>query len=292
MRPNHAAPSPHPARRRTRRAWLLAGLLLALPGLALAWGKPAHRLVAGLAEARLQPAARAEAARLLATEGWAHLADVSAWADELREAGGAQGRESRRWHFVNFDTDGCDYVPARDCPKGDCIVDAIDHQLLRLADRTLPDAERAQALKFLVHLVADVHQPLHATPRALRGGLDFQLSWRGDGYNLHSAWDTLLLERALEATDLDEQGYLRLLQAQAPPPAGPIPGWDGLAAQWAQESCRVIATDAIEPPTHVLDASYLDAHRARLDRQLRLAGARLADMLNFALAPAKPMATR
>ena len=101
MRHALAAPTP------LLPALLLSALLAACPAPAQAWGKPAHRLVADLAEAGLQPRARAEAARLLAPEGAAHLADVASWADELRKAGGEQARDTRRWHFVNFSGPGC-----------------------------------------------------------------------------------------------------------------------------------------------------------------------------------------
>src|SRR4249919_3616440 len=80
----------------------LLALLLALPTAALAWGRPAHRLVAELAQARLRPAARAEALRLLGTEGAGSLAEVSDWADEVRDAGGGRAHSTRRWHFVDF----------------------------------------------------------------------------------------------------------------------------------------------------------------------------------------------
>jgi hypothetical protein len=225
-------------------------------------------------------------ARLLATGGAAHLAEVSSWADELREAGGAQARDTRRWHFVNFDLAGCEYAPARDCPQGDCIVAAINSQFGRLADRRLPDAERAEALKFLVHLVADVHQPLHATPRALRGGLNEQVEWRGEGKNLHIAWDAWMLERALQATALDEGGYLRRLQQAPPLPTDPTRHSDRPVVDWAQASCRVIEAEALRPGRHKLGDDYFDSHRARMDLQLRLAGTRLARMLNLALDPA------
>jgi len=282
MRPSLAAPN-SPA---SAALLLLALLLAAAPVPARAWGKPAHRLVARLAEARLRPAARAEAARLLAPEGAKQLADVASWADEMREAGGDRARDTKRWHFVNFGGPDCDYVPARDCRNGDCIVAALDRQFLRLADRKLPDAERAEALKWLVHLAGDLHQPLHATPRALRGGLDFQVEWRGQGSNLHWTWDGFMLERAQEATGLDEAGYLRRLQAQPPPPAAAIRHSATSTTQWAQESCRLIAAEALQPPRHVIGDDYLDWHRPRLDQQLRLAGERLAGMLNSALDPA------
>ena len=282
MRPSPAAPTALLPACLLALAVLLAGA----PAPARAWGKPAHRLVAGVAEARLRPGARAEVARLLALDGATHLAEVSAWADEVRAAGGAQSRDTRRWHFVNFGGPGCEYAPARDCPDGDCIVAAINRQYLRLADRRLPEAERAEALKWLVHLVGDVHQPLHATPRALRGGLDFQVEWRGKGRNLHLFWDLSVLDRALEASALDEAGYLRQLQAQPPLPADRTQASDRAAADWAQESCRLIAAESLQPPRHALGDDYPDAHRARLDAQLRRAGARLAGMLNSALDPA------
>ena len=271
---------------------LLALCLALLPGRALAWGKPAHRLVAGLAEARLRPAARAEALRLLASEGHAHLAEVSGWADEVREAGGARARDTRRWHFVNFGGPGCGYAPARDCPDGGCIVAAINGQADILADRRRADAERTQALKFLVHLVADVHQPLHATSKQLRGGLGVQLQVEGKGTNLHMLWDLKLLDRALDATSLDEAGYLRRLQAQPASPADATRHSDRPAAEWAQQSCRLIDDEALVPARREVSDADLDARRALLDAQLRLAGARLADMLNLALDPARPAAAR
>lgn len=289
MRPKPAALTDLLAPRLPRGA-LLALLVLCLPGPVLAWGKPAHRVAAGLAEAQLRPVARAESARLLAAEGATSLAEVSGWADDVRRAGGERSRDTRRWHFVNFGSTGCEYAPARDCPGGDCLVAAINLQARRLADRHLPDAERAEALKFLVHLVADAHQPLHATTRALRGGLNVQVQWRGKGHNLHSLWDARLFERAREQSGLDEAGYLRRLQSLPPLPADPTRRSDRAAADWVQESCRVIAQERILPGAHVVGDDYLDAHRARMDQQLRIAGARLADVLNFALDPAHPRA--
>ena len=286
MRPSPAEPTPGHARRpRPKLAWLAAALLLALPGAALAWGKPAHRVVAGLAEAQLHPAARAEAARLLGTEGAAHLAQVSGWADEVREAGGRQARDTRRWHFVNFALPGCEYAPARDCPDGDCVVAAIERESARLADRARPEAERAEALKYLVHLVADVHQPLHASPMGDKGGLEFQVESPGTGRNLHLAWDVDLLARALASSGQDEAAYVRALQARPPLPPDPTQPAERPAVDWAQESCRLVREGGLYPDTHRLDDEYFDAHRAQMEDRLRLAGARLAELLNVALDP-------
>jgi hypothetical protein len=283
---------PEPAETMTLRLprLLLAALLLALPAIALAWGKPAHRVVAQLAEAQLRPAARAEAIRLLAGEAEPGLAGVADWADELRKGGGPGAARTAHWHYVDFHGGGCDYLPARDCPDGDCVVAAIDTQFQRLADRRLADAGRAEALKFLVHLVADEHQPLHASPVPDRGAQDFQVWWHGKGRNLHGVWDALIFDRALQVGHLDEAGYVRMLQAQAPLP--PEPAWrpGRSAAQWAEQSCRLVQDGALYPPSHKLGDDYLDAHRAQAERQLRLAGARLAGVLNFALDPPRKAA--
>lgn len=263
----------------------VAGVLAPTP--AAAWGPPAHRVVAALAEAQLRPAVRAEVARLLATEPSPHLADIANWADEEREAGSAIGRASRPWHYVNFGAGGCEYVPARDCPDGNCVVAAINRQFLRLADRRRGDAERLEALKFLVHLIGDVHQPLHASPVPDRGGQDFQIAWHGKGRNLHTVWDGLIVDRAMQRQGLDEAGYERRLQSLGSLPPDLTRHSDRPAVDWAQESCHVVLEGGIYPATHVLGDDYLDAHREQAELRLRQAGARLADMLNFALDPAR-----
>jgi hypothetical protein len=262
---------------------LLAGL--GAPAPAVAWGRPAHRIVAELAQDRLHPAARAEVERLLAGEPSARLADIANWADDLREAGGQQARVTRRWHFVDFGAGGCDYLPARDCPDGNCVIAAIDRQFLRLSDRRLGDAERLEALRYLVHLVADVHQPLHATPMPDKGGQQFQVAWHGKGRNLHNVWDGLILDRAMQVQGVDEVGYARWLQSRPPLPADATRRSDRGAVDWAQESCRIVLDGGVYPASHLIGDDYLDAHRGQADERLRLAGARLADMLNLALDP-------
>jgi hypothetical protein len=267
-------------------AFAFAAALVAPP--AGAWGRPAHRVVAELAQAQLRPGARVEVERLLAAEPEPTLAGVSAWADELRQEGGEAGKRSKRWHYVDFGGPDCEYVPARDCPDGDCVVAAINREFLRLSDRRRPDAERAEALKYLVHFVGDVHQPLHASPVPDKGGLQFQVSWKGEGDNLHKVWDVRVLRGALAVSKLDEASYVRSLQAQSPLPADPTRRSDRPAVDWAQESCRVVRDGGVYPSSHVLGDDYALAHRAQMETQLRRAGSRLASVLNSALDPREP----
>lgn len=255
---------------------LLALCFLALP--ALGWKRDGHRIVAELAQAQLRPEARAEVARLLAGEPEPTLAGVADWADEVRKADPSDARSS--WHYINF-RNGCDYVPARDCPDGNCVVAAINRQFLVLSDRARPDAERRDALKYLVHLVADVHQPLHSTPRNDKGGGDYQLIVDGRGTNLHQVWDQdIILSAKLPSAD-----YAATLAAKSPLPADPTGRSDRPAVDWALESCRIVRDGTLYPDGHRIDAAYLRAQRPVVETRLRLAGARLAGMINYALAP-------
>ena len=255
-------------------------LLLLVAGPAQAWGPLGHRLVARLAEPQLTPSARAEAQRLLATERLHSLADVANWADELRERDPALGRRSAKWHYVNIGEHDCRYAAARDCPDGDCVVEAIGTQAAILADRTRPDTERLQALKFLVHFVGDVHQPLHAGYARDRGGNTFQVNYRGKGSNLHSLWDGTLLN----SRGLGETGYLWRLRAAKP--AGPAPAGPytpNAPAAWAEQSCAIVRGPGFYPPSARIGEDYIARHRPTAERQLQLAGARLAVLLNASL---------
>lgn len=257
----------------------LLGLLLAFPTIAGAWGAHGHRIVGHLATAELSPAARAGVARLLAGEADPTLAGVATWADELRDTDPVLEKATARWHFINFPRDQCQYVPPRDCPDGKCVVAAINRNFLILSDRGRSDAERRQALKFLVHFVGDVHQPLHAGDRPDRGGNDYQVNYRGEGWNLHSVWDKLIVR----SRGLEPVAYAAALRRQPPLPRDPTRTSQTPALDWTLESCRLVQRGGLYPAKHVIDDAYLAAHRPLVEQRLRQAGSRLAAMLNYAL---------
>lgn len=272
---------------------LTALLLLVAAMPALGWSKQGHQLVGELAQHELTPAARMEVDRLLAAEPVPTLAGVSTWADDIRaesrRSGHALGERSSRWHYVNFPDNRCDYAPARDCPDGNCVIGAIQAQAAILADRSRSDEDRRDALKFVVHFVGDAHQPMHAGLGADRGGNNFQVNYRGkgapdgQGTNLHGTWDYWLLQSA----GLDNPAYVQRL-LQLPLPADDTLGAANPAQAWTLESCRLIASEAIYPPRkrRVITDAYLDHHRPTAERRIRQAGARLARLINTALAPA------
>lgn len=291
--------------RRTARICVLVPLLVLLltaAPLALGWAALGHRLVGELAQRQLNPQAQAEVRALLAGEPEPTLAGVATWADELRNADPARFKATSKWHYINARGGGCDFDLARDCPGGDCVVAAIERQRAILADRSQPRAARRDALKFLVHLVGDIHQPLHAGDRPDAGGNGYQISLRTDlepesyarnryangvmGTNLHAVWDYYILgERRLTADE-----YADALDASPAPAAPDAAAGAAPPLAWAGESCRLIRTHRIYPDTHKLDRSYLERWRPLAERRVRQAAHRLAMLLNQTLGngPAPP----
>jgi len=260
--------------KRTCLLTLLLLPLLMLPMAASAWSAFGHRLVGALAATQLTPQAEARVAELLRGEKEPTLAGIAAWADELRANDPDLGKRSAKWHYLNVPDGTCDYVPERDCPNGDCIIGAIHQQTAILADRSRPRAERAQALKFVVHFIGDVHQPLHAGRGSDRGGNTVQVNLEGKGMNLHSLWDRELLA----ARGLDEAAYIAYL-ASLPRPKVPAGGVE----TWARESCEIISREGFYPPSAKLDPAYLQRWRPWAENRVLVASTRLARVLNESL---------
>lgn len=252
-----------------------------LPTTAMAWGPKGHRLVGGLAATELTPQARVEVAELLSGEAEPTLAGVANWADDLRDHPAAGdpdlGKRSARWHYVNLAEDVCGYVRSKQCPDGNCLIEAIIRQRAVLADRAQPTALRAQALKFLVHFVADAHQPLHAGYARDKGGNTVQIQLDGQGSNLHRLWDSDVIASA----NMSERRYLRHLQ-RMPLPQQARDGIDNPIA-WAQASCRIVLRNGFYPSKPIIAPAYFLQWRPTADTQLQIAGHRLAALLNHAL---------
>jgi hypothetical protein len=246
---------------------------------ALAWGAQGHRLVGSVAEQRLTAQTRAEVARLLANEPTPTLAAIAPWADELRAKDPGLGKRSSSWHYVNLGEDDCLYEAERNCRNGNCVVEALKTQTAILADRSRPDAERAQALKFVVHFVGDIHQPMHAGYSHDKGGNDFQVQFNGRGTNLHSLWDSGMLN----TRKLDDAQYVQRLDALPAPRFAKRSNIDADAAQWAEASCRIAIAPGVYPATRTLSEEYTTTYRPVAERELRLAGERLAVLLNDTL---------
>ncbi|MBF6022460.1 S1/P1 nuclease [Lysobacter niastensis] len=251
-----------------------------LPAPAAAWGRLGHRLVAALAWDDLSPRTRAAINELLQGEAEPTLPGIANWADELRDQDPDLGKRTSKWHYVNIAEDGCRYVQAQHCPNGgDCVVEAIRAQTAILADRKQPKAARQQALKFVVHFIGDVHQPLHAGYGHDKGGNDRQVNFNGKGSNLHSLWDSGMIN----AAGLDETAYLQRLRAMplaVTMSRTPLPP---ASAEWAEASCAVVVRPGFYPAKAVVGEDYVQTWRPLAEVQLRRGGAQLAATLNAAL---------
>lgn len=266
-----------------------------------AWGGQGHRLVGLIAADRLTPAARQNVAWLLDGQS---LADVSSWADTIT----SDQQQTSLWHYLNIPPGAAGYDRDRDCPRQpgaaagsrgdrwrDCAVDRIGYWEEQLKDVSLDRADRATALKFLVHFIGDLHQPFHALGVG-RGGNDvpvrvFGVSSCSDPStslrasdpgkprpcNLHSVWDSRLIAHR----NIDDRGYLATLQKLIVERRwGSQPA--GTPAQWAEQSWRLAKEALVRPDTNV-DEGYYRRHIGVIDERIALGGVRLAAVLNRVL---------
>ena len=234
-----------------------------------AWGAQGHQLIAHLAQAQLSATARQNLDLLLAQEPGATLESIATWADEHRSP--ATGR----WHYVNFPRDSCSYDALRDCTDGQCIVAAIDKQTAILASDA-HDAKRLTALKYLVHLVGDIHQPLHAGYRDDKGGNTYQLQTFMRSSNLHALWDSGLIRYLDQDTPTLGRRLLTTKPLREPVGQG--------FAHAAEESCSIVAQPDFYPARRV-GLDYIHRHTPVMLQRVTLAGARLAALLNRVLRP-------
>jgi hypothetical protein len=253
-----------------------------------AWGAIGHRVVARIAWARMTPAARTEAATLL-DGGQDAFVTAGTWADEVRST----RPETYNWHFVDIPADQPRYDAKRDCPpteKGDCVIAEIARAQIELveAGRSIP--LKGEALKFLIHFVGDLHQPLHAIDNHDRGGNDVKVAAlrgeEGRATNLHSAWDTGLINLSTETEAARADRLLAEIQARPPDVSLDV-------VKWVEESHDVGVTVVYRYPSFLLtgpgadpialDEAYRTAAAKAIDGRLALAGARLATLVNALL---------
>jgi hypothetical protein len=230
-------------------------------------------MVARIADLRLTPEARAAARDIL---GGQSLADASVWADNIKQ----YRHDADPLHYVNLPLDATVWDSARYCPDGRCIVAAIPADLRVLANPSAGELDRAEALRFLIHFVGDLHQPLHAGQASDRGGNLRTVYLLGDSTNLHKVWDGQILERQ----GLTEPAYFALLRQEMD--TMDLAALErGTIVDWAMESHRIAATRVYRlPPDGRIGDAYVAAARPVIDRAVITAGVRLAHLLNQALA--------
>jgi hypothetical protein len=257
-----------------RLAFAIPFLLLFAPASpALAWAPEGHQIVAAIALGELTPAARAQVAALLGGEN-AMVLD-SSWADEIRQ----QRPQTVTWHYVNIEIGLPGYDAARDCPGGDCVVAQIASDARILRDSHASRPAKAEALRFLIHFVADVHQPLHTADRQDKGGNNVMVRLGGKRLSLHQVWDQDVVvamgnDFGRVAAEID-RGLTPGQKAQMRV---------GTPQAWANESFhlaeREIYARLPERRTIRLPDDYAGRESGVVRLQLARAGLRLAAVLN------------
>lgn len=266
-------PPPLTAYRSLLTGTLLTAAILALASTpAHAWGRLGHQLVGRVAAERLSGNAQRMVRRLL--QGGS-LADNSFWADTILSG----RRETAPWHYINIplDQSPADWRPF--CPPAGCILEALEHNLATLADKTQPDRVRAEALRFTIHFVGDLHMPLHVGDRGDRGGNDFPVTWSGRSTNLHRVWDSELINSA----GLDYDAWFGRVRARART-LGRREVERGSIGDWATESHTAARDFAYRlAPGGDPGPDYVSSNLPRVEDRLARAGIRLGFLLNRAL---------
>ena len=253
------------------------------PAPSFAWGVEGHRIIAAIAADELTPAAKTQIEQLLGSgDVSAAMMDASTWADEIR----LQRPQTAPWHFVDIPIGSAGYDYLRDCIRQNCVVSQIDRTERAFADKRVLASGRAEALRFLIHFVGDVHQPLHAADNRDKGGNLVRVVLDGRRTNLHAVWDVDVV-RALGRSPEEISAQLE----REITPADMRMWQMGNGLDWAIESFRIASRDIYgklsgsggTDASIILSPDYTASESAVVRLQLEKAGVRLAWVLNEAL---------
>jgi hypothetical protein len=297
---------------------------------AFGWGCEGHQIVALIARAHLTPEVSAAVDELLrekpidpALSRFCKdrpddlMADAATWADDVRNQ-----EKNGPWHYVNIPRSATSRTPLEAwCPpigpsvngkdQPGCVVNAIEYQLAVLRDKSRSAADRATALRYVIHFVGDIHQPLHDVDNQDQGGNCTTMQVVGDDRltNLHSIWDTKLIQHEMETDQLTKPAYVEALNSRFAakyPTLAAAPVDDPSSWSWeAAEIARNVTYGNLEPGLPVAHAdtepvcaaerekvqalhivigeTYIRKAIPVIEEQLATAGFRLALLLNATL---------
>ncbi|MCY4755069.1 S1/P1 nuclease [Pelomonas aquatica] len=291
---------------------LLTATALAAPAPSFAWGDEGHEIVGTLAYQRLTPKAKKAVDALLAQDKDAltqpDFVSRATWADKYRDSDRnttqVRYRATHQWHFVDIEIDGGTLdqacfgrpplpagTPASQGPADACVVDKLEQFRQELADPATPTAEKTLALKFIMHFVGDVHQPLHASDHHDKGGnaVAVEVAPSTRQGNLHAYWDTQLVQKLGTSVPTAAAAVAKLITAQnvALWSAGSIEDWAGESNAKAKAIAYNFSGEKTFVDDHggvgeVLDAQYAARALPVAKEALAKAGVRLANLLNEA----------
>ena len=247
----------------------VAALLLSATVSGYSWGQKGHDVTCAIAERHLTKKAKKQISEILDGKSiiyWANWMDNASHTPEYRY--------SSSWHYKNIDADET-YENSQLNEHGD-VVRAIDEQIAALKSGKLSKEEQALSLKFLVHLMGDIHCPMHMGHRSDKGGNRWQIQYFGSGRNLHSIWDSGVIESAHKWTYSEWADQIDRLTKQEQ--------WQmvqGSPTTWGKETyeiCKKIYDTT--PVGSKLSYDYVSEWTETVEQQLLRAGLRLAEVLN------------
>lgn len=237
---------------------------------AFGWGQKGHDTVAYIAECNLTPEVKAAAEELLDGKSIVYFAN---WMDNASHT--PEYEYTKTWHYKNIDSDE-NYETAKKNKNGD-IVEALNEQISILGDKTQPKEKRALALKMVVHFLGDIHQPLHMGHASDLGGNRWNVYYFKNAKNLHSVWDSSLVESAHKwsysewAQQIDRatpEDKVKILSSNKP-------------EDWAIETYGIAKQvyDGTPRDTNI-EYTYIAEWTPVIEQQLLKGGLRLASVLN------------
>jgi hypothetical protein len=244
---------------------------VAVTGLSLgliSWGFKGHRAIATIAEKHLTTNTSKVVQTLLRGET---ITDVSTWADENRD------KATAPWHYLNLPLglNHEQFVDAVSKQGNDNVYAAILKVEAILKDKTSTPDQKHEALKYLIHLVGDAHQPMHVSRKEDKGGNTIQLQFDGKGTNLHALWDSRLIdhEGLSEADIVKQYDWANDIQVKKWQADSPM--------EWLWESYQ-ISTELYDDvnPGQTMDEAYYKKYIKTIHLRIDQAGVRLAGELN------------
>ncbi|NJB70629.1 hypothetical protein GGR42_001091 [Saonia flava] len=234
----------------------------------MVWSKTGHRVIGEVAQEYINGKTKRELKKLLGTES---LASVANFADEIKAD--RSFSKFSAWHYVNFPADK-KYTDVEPSEYGDIVI-GIQKCIEIVKDESSTKADKIFYLKMLIHLVGDLHQPMHVGRLEDKGGNDLQLEWFGRGSNLHRLWDSNMIDDyGLSYTELANKLPKLSKPEQKALQQGDIFDWVEESQELANE-----VYDSVEVGEKV-GYRYSYKYWGTVERQLQIGGVRLAKVLN------------
>ncbi|EXJ85036.1 hypothetical protein A1O3_05711 [Capronia epimyces CBS 606.96] len=271
-------------------------LLLLTARLTFAWGTLGHETVAWIAQSYVSETTESTVKSILGSTRSDYMANVSTWADSYRYT--SSGRWSAPLHYIDANDSppsSCSVDYSRDCGEAGCSVSAIVNYTSILLDNTSGQALKNDAMKFIIHFIGDIHQPLHDEALDV-GGNTINVTYDGEATNLHHIWDTEIVEQL--ANGAGAQEFAKNLSSAIR--AGDY-GWDvdswlngvslndtlSTGTGWASEANAYVCSDVLHAGVDAveeggdLSGTYYQAHYDVARVQIARAGYRLGAWLNL-----------